>query len=108
MPLICSSGAGKQTREFAAAANIRSGCLLNFATIYGERGIATGSVFSRCLPLVGKCCVPYVVACGLFGVPCSVWGRWWIEIKYARLSTHLAMLGMSGILILFHFLFLGC
>jgi hypothetical protein len=67
MPLICSSGAGKQTREFAAAANIRSGCLLNFATIYGERGIAKGSVFSRCLPLVGKCCVPYLVACGLFG-----------------------------------------
>lgn len=30
-----------------------------------------------------------------FGVPCSLYGRYWIEVQYARLSAHLAILGLT-------------
>jgi hypothetical protein len=30
------------------------------------------------------------------GVPCSLYGSWWIELQYARLSGHLGILGTSS------------
>lgn len=29
------------------------------------------------------------------GVPCSLYGSWWIELQYARLSGHLGILGLT-------------
>ncbi|CAM0877073.1 unnamed protein product [Alopecurus aequalis] len=41
----------------------------------------------------------WIIVC--MGVPCSIWGRWWIEVQFARVTTHLGMLGISVLVILF-------
>jgi hypothetical protein len=70
------------------------GAALTLLPYMGPDGLLKEPTFSATYRLWVSRVFPlwWILVC--MGVPCSVWGRWRVEVQYGRLSTHLGMLGM--------------